>query len=248
VTEAPQANATTLDRLLDGQVQLRQSAGGYRAGMDAVLLAASIQAPPQAHLVEFGCGPGAALLCVARRLSQVRLTGIELDPQAVALARDNVTLNAVSDRVEILEADIAGLGSGHRADQVFFNPPFFDDATQLRAPKDAKRAAWLSGPAPLGIWVQAAARTLKAKGVLTLIHRADKLADILQALDRSFGSVIIKPVQPREGQPAKRVIVQARIGGRAPLQLLAPLVLHAGEGHSAEAEAILRGRAALALA
>ena len=113
----------------------------------------------------------------------------------------------------------------------------------MRAPKEGKRDAWLSGSAPLGIWIQAAARSLNAKGRLTLIHRADRLGDICHGLEKSFGSLVIKPVHPRIDKPAKRVIVSARIGGRAPLVLLPPLILHAGERHTPEAEAILRGRA-----
>lgn len=93
--------------------------------------------------------------------------------------------------------------------------------------------------------MRCAARALKAKGKLTLIHRADRLADILTALERSFGSVVIKPIHPRAGEPAKRVIVRATIGGKSPLVLLAPLILHDGESHSAEAHAILRGKAVL---
>ena len=238
---------TTLDSLLDGQVRLHQFADGYRAGMDAVLLAAALDARPGEQVVEFGCGAGAVLLCAASRLEGVSFTGHEKDDRAARLAGDNIALNDLTDRITLRTGDIVQLRQTHSADQVVFNPPFFDDPKALRAPKEGKQAAWLSGSAPLGIWVQAAARTLKAKGRLTLIHRADKLADILAALEKSFGSVIIKPIQPRDGQPAKRVIVTARIGGRAPLQLLAPLVLHEGEAFTAEADAILRGRAVVTL-
>lgn len=241
------APGLTEDRLLDGQVVLRQARDGYRAGMDAVLLAAALDARPGEHLVEFGCGAGGALLCAAVRLPDVTLTGHEKDEAAAALARDNVSLNGLDARVHVETSDIAALGSGHGADQVFFNPPFFDDPASLRAPRPEKRAAWISDGAPLGIWVQAAARSLRAKGRLTLIHRADRLGDILHALDKSFGSVAIKPVHPRAGQPAKRVIVTARIGGRTPLVLLDPLVMHEGVSHSATAELLLRGRSAIAM-
>lgn len=237
------AQKITEDRLLDGQVLLRQGADGYRAGMDAVLLAAAIDARPGDQLVEFGCGAGAALLCAAWRMPGVRITGYEKDAATAGLARENVAANALDGNVEIETADIARLGAGHGADQVFFNPPYFDDPGVLRAPKDGKRDAWLSGSAPLGIWIQAAARSLSAKGKLTLIHRADRLGDICHGLEKSFGSLVIKPVHPRIDKPAKRVIVSARIGGRAPLVLLPPLILHAGERHTPEAEAIMRGRA-----
>jgi tRNA1(Val) A37 N6-methylase TrmN6 len=240
---------TTLDQLLDGQVSLRQSRDGYRAGMDAVLLAASLQARPGDTLVEFGCGPGAALLCAARRLDACAFLGIEIDPEASALAADNIALNAMDARVSVKTGNISDTGEGAYAHQVFFNPPFFDDDSALRAPRQEKTRAWLSGDTPLSDWVDAAARTLRPKGRLTLIHRADKLAGILAALDRQFGSVVIKPVQPHTDKAAKRVLVTARLKGRAPLVLLPALVLHddGPDPHTQDAEAILRGRSVIDL-
>lgn len=237
------------DKFLDGRVALVQSEDGYRAGMDAVLLAASLAAEPGQHLVEFGCGPGAALLCAASRLDTCRFTGLEIDPAAAALAVGNAARNDLQDRVEIREANIAAPGNDLQAHQVFFNPPFFDDASTLRTPKAGKQRAWLAGDTPLASWVSAAAKSLRTKGRLTLIHRADKLADIVAALAPSFGSIVIKPVLPHAGRDAKRVLVTARLGGRAPLRLLAPLVLHDdGPGpHTPEADAILRGRAVIDL-
>ena len=239
----------SLDGLLGGQIRLRQSADGYRAGMDAVLLAASLQARDGETLVEFGCGPGAALLCAAHRLEACRFIGVEIDPDAVDLAVENIKTNAMADRVSVLGGDVAGLEAGRSANQVFFNPPFFDDETSLRTPKSAKQRAWLTGRTPLENWIDAAARTLMAKGRLSLIHRADRLGDILAAFGKQFGSVVVKPVHPHADKPAKRVLITARLGGKAPLVILPPLVLHGGgaQTHTDEADAILRGRAVIDL-
>lgn len=240
----------TADAFLDGRVRLRQSVDGYRAGIDAVLLAAALPARGQERLLELGCGAGAALLCAAFRLPDGRFTGVEKDPAMAALARDNAAANGMADRVDILQDDVGALLVKTSFDQVFFNPPFFDTPGAIRPPRPEKRAAHLSGAAPLPVWIAAAAGALKPKGRLTLIHRAGRLAEILGLLDGRFGDVAVKPVHPRAGQPAKRVIVTARLGSRGPLTLLPPLVLHddAGGKYSAGAEAILRGRAALAMA
>lgn len=236
---------TTLDGLLDGRVQLRQSAHGYRAGMDAVLLAASLAAKPGELLVEFGCGPGAALLCAAQRMPACSYLGIEIDPQAVELAAGNIAANRLGERVRVRQGDIAKPLGPLKAAQVFFNPPYFDDPATLRLPKAEKQRAWLAGDARLPDWIDAAVRVLEPKGRLTLIHRADALGDILAALAPRFGSVAIRPVHPRAERPAKRVLVTARLGGKAPLVILPPLLLHDdGEAaHTAEADAILRGQA-----
>lgn len=242
----------TQDRFLNGRVTLDQPADGYRAGLDAVLLAASLPANADEDLIEFGCGAGAALICAASRLDTGRFRGIEADPGMADLARANVAQNGLANRVEITTASILSLAEGQSsgsgtAHQVFFNPPFFDDERALRAPKPGKQRAWLSGDAPLADWIAAASCVLRGRGHLTLIHRADKLADILAALSPRFGSVVVKPIHPRAGLDAKRVIVSARLGGRAPLRLLSPLILH-GDGpemHTPEADAILRGEAVI---
>lgn len=239
--------APDTDAFLDGRVRLQQSPDGYRAGMDAVLLAACLPDQPDQHLVELGCGPGAALLCAAARLETGRFVGVEIDPEAARLARENVATNGLAGRVQIREGDVATLEADASAHQVFFNPPFFDDPAQLRTPKPPKERAWLSGDTPLPAWIDAAARLLRPKGRLTLVHRADKLDALLSALAPRFGSVLIKPVRPHIDRDAKRILVTARLAGRAPLRLLPDLVLHddGPDPHTVQADAILRGRAVI---
>lgn len=240
-----EARESDLSTLLAGRVQLYQPVKGYRAGMDAVMLAACLRARPGEHLVELGCGPGAALMSAATRLPEVRFKAYEVEAWAADLARRNAEANNLEDRVEIIEGDIADIKPVQSFDQVFFNPPFFDDPDALRAPSPEKKRAWLSGDAPLPVWFRAAGYLLKGKGYLTLIHRADTLADILAAAQPVFGSAVILPIQPRAERPAKRVIVRLRKGGKAPLKLLPPLLLHEGEAraYSARAQAIYDGAA-----
>jgi tRNA1(Val) A37 N6-methylase TrmN6 len=83
-------------------------------------------------------------------------------------------------------------------------------------------------------------------GTITLIHRADRLGDILAALAPKTGSVQVRPVHPFALAPAKRVLVRAVKTGKAPLRLLPPLIVHEADGRStAEAVAIMRGEAQL---
>jgi tRNA1(Val) A37 N6-methylase TrmN6 len=240
---------TTEDRLLDGAILLRQSARGYRAGLDAALLAAACDVSADARVLEAGCGPGAALLAAAVRRVDAAFTGVERDPAAVALARANVAANGLSTRVEIVEADIGQPFSrlGLKPfDAVMANPPFFDDPGALRAPHPAKTEAWMA-EGGLAAWIGFLTKAVREGGTITLIHRADRLGDILALLAAKCGSVQIRPIHPRADAPAKRVLVRAIKTGKAPLRLLPALVLHPAEGakHTPETEAILRGRAAL---
>ena len=235
--------------LLNGRVRLRQPARGYRAGMDAALLAAAVPALPGQTVIEAGCGAGAVLMQIAARRPGAILAGIERDPAMAALAMENAALNGMEATATIRQGDVA---AGFRAlgrapaDWAVSNPPFFDDAKALRAPSEGKRGAWMADDG-LRAWTGFLLKAVREGGRIVVIHRADRLADLLALLGDKAGSFAVRPVHPFADEPAKRVLVHAVKTGRAPLRLLPPLVLHDREGgkHSAQAEAILRGEAAL---
>lgn len=241
--------AFTDDGLLDGRLRLRQPAKGYRAGMDAALLAAACDAPGGARVLEAGCGVGAALLAAAMRRPGAHFVGIERDADMLSLARDNIRNNQFGDRVEARPGDV---GRPFRDlalapfDMVLANPPFFDDAGALRGPAVEKRGAWIADDG-LAAWASFMLSAARDGGVVIVIHRADRLAGLLAALAPGAGSLQIRPVQPFADAAAKRILIRAVKGGRAPLTLLPALVLHdrGGTKHTPEVEAILRGAEAL---
>ena len=240
----------TEDRVLDGHIRLRQPERGYRAGLDAALLAAACDAPAGARVLEAGCGVGGALLAAAWRCGGANFTGLERDAAAAALARENVALNGLADRVSILEGDVAQRFSHLQLepfDAVIANPPFFDDPSTLRGPAAERRAAWLADDG-LAAWVAFLLKAVREGGAITVIHRADRLADLLALLGEKAGSFQIRPIHPFADAPAKRVLIRAVKTGKAPLRMLPALVLHdraGGEKHRPEVEAILRGAAGL---
>ncbi|RZJ00194.1 MAG: methyltransferase domain-containing protein [Brevundimonas sp.] len=215
--------------------------------MDAALLAASVTARSGERLIEAGCGAGGALMQVGARSPGLVLTGVERDPAMADLARENAMLNGADARV--VEGDIA---AGFRAldlqpfDWAISNPPFFDDPSALRAPAPGKRGAWMADDG-LAAWTGFLLKAVREGGRIVVVHRADRLADLLDLLAQTAGSFSIRPIHPYADEPAKRVLVQAIKTGKAPLRLLPPLILHdrSGAQHTPEAEAILRGEAAL---
>lgn len=230
--EAPE----TRDAFLGGRVHLFQPRQGYRAGVDPVLLAAATPALAGQSVLELGCGAGAASLCLSARVADLRLTGVEVQPAYAALARRNVAENGAA--MEVVEADIGTLPASLRDvqfDHVIANPPYYrrDRSTQAR---DAGREVALGGDTPLEVWADVAARRVKPKGYVTFIQAADRLADLIRAMDDRLGSLRIRPIQPRVGRSAQLVIVQARKGGRADLIVDAPLIMHYGERHERDGE------------
>jgi tRNA1(Val) A37 N6-methylase TrmN6 len=240
---------TVLSGFLGGTLTLAQPKKGYRAGMDAALLAAACDAGPHQRVIEAGCGAGAALLSAAARRPETLFTGIERDPMALALCRENIAANGLEGRVRALAGEVthklAALGL-EPFDAALANPPFFDDPAAIRGPAPEREGAWIADGG-LQAWTRFLLKAVREGGTITIIHRADRLADILALLGVGAGSFRIRPVLPFADEPAKRVLVRAVKTGKAPLVLLPALVLHDRDGgkHTARADAILRGEAEL---
>ncbi len=238
----------TEDLLLGGRVSLRQPASGYRAAIDPVMLAAAMAAKAGESVLDLGCGVGAAALCLLARLPELRVTGLELQPELAELARHNAEANGRTGGFVVVEGSVAAPPAGLGGfDHVMTNPPFLRPESGTSPPAAIKAVANVEGEVDLGRWIKAAVKLLKPKGRLAVIHRADRLADLLDALKgRGVGAIQVLPLWPKPERPAGRVIVLARKGARAPLEILPGLVLHRDDGGFTEAaEAVLRGARAL---
>lgn len=233
------------DELLGGQVRLRQPVDGYRAAIDPVLLAASIDAAPGERVLEAGTGHGAAAICLARRVPDCSVTGIEIQPDLVRLANDNARLNDLAGSVQVMIGDLVRplprIAAGG-FDHVMANPPYLEAARADASPESGRAAANIEGEAGLDVWISFMLRMVRTKGTITLIHRADRLDDILTLLAGQAGETVVFPIWPKQGRAAKRVVVRARKGIRTPLRLSAGLIMHEQDGaYTAAADEILRG-------
>lgn len=254
---AKRAGAFTDDAVLDGRLRLRQPREGHRVGHDAILLAAATAAKKNEYAVDLGAGVGAAGLALACRVDGLRVALVDIDPSLTVLAAENAARNGLATRVSAITLDVraparafaaAGLKPGS-ADRVLMNPPFHDSGRQKQSPHAGRRLAHAASPDALPVWIGAAARLLSARGVLTLIWRADGLLDVLTALKRGFGGAAVMPVHPKPGAPAIRILVRAAKQSRAPLTIYPGLILNDADGAPAAlADAVLRGRSALPLA
>ena len=243
---------TTLDALLGGRVQLRQPRTGYRAAIDPVLLAAALDVSRPGLVLDAGCGVGAAGLCLLKRPGAdpgLRVIGVEIQPVYADLARANAALNGLADRFEVVTGDLADPPASLRAiqvDHVVGNPPYLADDAGTASPEPGRDTANRETTLDLAGWIDACLVRLKSRGTFTLIHRADRLADILAALRGRAGGIVVFPLWPTGGEAARRVLVRARKDVATPLRLAAGLVLHrAGGGYTAEADAVLRDGAAV---
>jgi tRNA1(Val) A37 N6-methylase TrmN6 len=249
---------TTRDDFLGGALLLRQPKHGYRAGLDAVLLAATVSRDQggTGEVLDCGSGVGTVGLSIASRCTDARVTLVEKQHALAALAEVNIVENGLQDRVRVVEADVTGQGVDWAnldvADNAFAtvvcNPPFHIDTDGTASPQPLKAVSHAVSEADLDRWMKFLTRMTAPRGRLTMIHKTEALPRLLAAFDRRFGAITVLPVHPRSDQPANRVIVSGIKGSRAALRLVPGLILHdQGRQFTPEANDILRHGAALPL-
>jgi tRNA1(Val) A37 N6-methylase TrmN6 len=245
-------DAFTDDAFLGGRLVLRQPAMGHRLGTDALLLAAAAGA--FGRVADVGAGAGLVGLALALRGADQAVL-LERDPTFAGCARQNMGRAGLAG-VSVLTVDLfnrsavraeAGLAD-QSFDHVATNPPYDQSIRSRRTPSPLKLAAHQMEGGGLPEWLAACTRMLKDGGTLTLIHRADRLADVLAAMPRRAGGLSVRAIQPRSTEAATRILVRAVAGSRAPLRLLPAFVLHDDEGRfTDEAAKVHRGEAGIAM-
>jgi tRNA1(Val) A37 N6-methylase TrmN6 len=233
--------------LLGGKVRYAQPRSGFRSGIEPVLLAAAVPARPGQRVLEAGSGAGAALLCLAARVTGISAVGIERDPGLVALAARNAEANAWSE-LAFLAVDIAEAPDIGLFDHGLANPPYH--AAPGSASPDASRdLARRASPDLFRLWAASMGRRLRPRGTLTWIVSAAAVPACISALAAAgCAPSALLPLWPRAGEDAKLVLLRAVKGGRGRFRVLPGLVLHAEAGGFApDAEKILRHGGGLAI-
>jgi tRNA1(Val) A37 N6-methylase TrmN6 len=246
VADTPQPRPVSEDRFLGGRIMVSQFKDGFRAGLDAVMLAAAVPARGADTVLELGSGAGTASLCLAARVDDLHVVGAEIDSELVTLSNRNAAANGLGDRVVFVTVDVLDLPSDMKRDydHVLCNPPFHAQSGE-RSP-DAERARATHDEGDLANWLSVGVKRTAPGGTFTAILRADRLGEALAALPAT--GVIVFPLHPHVGEAAKRVIVQVTKNARSPLAMLHGLVLHDADGrYTPEADAILRGEKGLPL-
>ncbi len=238
-------STTTTGFLLGGRVRHDQLRTGHRTGIEPVLLAATVATEAGGRVLEGGSGAGAALLCLAGRVSGITGLGIERDPALVALAQANAVANGFAG-LEFVAADLLAWRSASLFDHAIANPPWHAPAG-TPSPDAGREAAKRADGALFVDWAAALARRLCHRGTMTWAIAADHLPAAMSAFaEAGIGSLCVLPLWPHAALPARLVLLRGTKGGRAPFRLHAGLVLHASGGrYTAAAEAILRDGAAL---
>ena len=229
-------NQTTTDALMGGAVTITQPADGFRAGVDAVLLSACPPALQSGErIVDVGAGVGSAGICYGVRthlhtIEDAHLHMVEQNATYAPIGDSNIADNGLSECATYHTADISVAGGhpiGNDSDHhIISNPPYDTAGGGTPSPHATRTHANIEGTADLPCWVKYCNRILKRGGTLSMIHRADRLHDVLSVMGGYFGDIHILPVHSLSHKPAIRVLIHARKGMRGGCIVHQPLILH----------------------
>jgi tRNA1Val (adenine37-N6)-methyltransferase len=231
----------TVDTLLRGRVKLFQPARGFRASVDPVLLSGFVS-PPLGRFLDLGCGTGAVAFLLLARDPEARGVGIELQPRLASLAASAVVENGFQERFQVVSGDMRQPQLPAASfDLVVANPPFQPRGHGELPPDEEKSIAHHEVAVTLTEWLQTATRLVRPEGRVAAVFAASRTAELMQALaEHGLCPLRLRPVYPRPGVPATRVLVEARrLPGPRPLSLEPPLWVHEGDRYSPEVRQLL---------
>ncbi len=226
---------------------LEQPTRGYRANVDALLLAAfaaswrpdgTVEGRRARLAVDLGAGSGAVALGLLHLDGAARVLLVEVDREAAALARTNLAANDWASRGEVLCADVGALPAGLDADLVVCNPPYVPPG-HGRPARDAARARARSGD--LGLFVGAARRAAGRRARVCFVYPSHAVTELLASL-RAVGlePKRLRSVHASAESPARIVLVEGRPAKPGGLAIEPPWFERDGAGYGRELGALLR--------
>lgn len=243
----PPRDGETLDTFYRGRIRVLQKKAGYRFSVDAPLLADFIRIGPADEALELGTGTGIISLLLGVRPFR-RILAIELQAGLAGLARRNVELNGLADKIEIVQADLRAFEPGRTFDRIFSNPPYIRKSTGFLSASAEKSAAKHELHGGIGDVLEKTAAWLAPGGRASFVYPEKRRVDFLDAAGKS-GLVVrrLRFVQPRAGEPANLFLIELGHAGEQgaaseKLEVMSPLVLFGQDGkYTVAAERIFSG-------
>ena len=238
----PRRDGETLDSFYRGRIRILQTRRGYRFSVDAPLLADFIRTRPGDEALELGAGNGVISLLLSVKPFKT-IIAVEIQPGLADLARRNVELNSLEDRVEVVRADLRTYEPGRTFDLIFSNPPYIRKAAGFLSASAEKSAAKHELHGGIGEILGKTAEWLSPDGRACFVYPEKRRPDFLAAAaERGLAISRLRSVFPRAGEPPNLFLIELGRAGRSKPDFMPPLILFGPDGkHTAAAEAIFAG-------
>lgn len=225
------------DLQLDG-LRIIQKKEGFKFGMDAVLLSDFAKDSPSKRTVDLCTGTGIVAILLSAKTKTPYICGVEIQKSIADMAKRSTELNGISDRVEIVEADLKDattiLGKVS-FDKVVVNPPYMKGGTGNVNDEDMKTISRHEIFCDIDDVIKAAAGLLVPKGKLFMVHRPQRLPDIMEAMRKyKIEPKRMRLVAPSVGKVPNLLLIEGMLGGGSELRFMPQLYVYDENGNYTE--------------
>jgi tRNA1Val (adenine37-N6)-methyltransferase len=231
-------SAITTDTFFEGRIQVKQHQRGYRFAVDAIILAHHVHPRPQSVIADLGAGCGIIPLILAYRHPQIRIHGIEIQPELAELAVRNVEDNALQDRIQIHRMDLKSPEIRRipvTYDIVVSNPPYRKADSGRINPNLQRAVARHELETSLSDWLSAAGTLLRKGGKFVIVYTADRIVELLlQMQTAGIEPKSLRAIHSGPKTEAKLIVVEGAKGGRPGTKVLSPLIVYRSDGSYTE--------------
>lgn len=224
-----------LDDLQYNGLRLIQKKRGFCFGVDAVLLSHFAQVAAGSRVVDLGTGTGIIAVLLAAKKRTKEMVGLEIQAEIAEMARRSVDLNGLGDRVKIVQGDIkeaVKLFGASSFDAAVSNPPYMGKGGGLLNPADTKAVSRHEILCTLDDVVSAAARLLRPGGKFSMVHRPQRLADIIFSMRMNgIEPKLLRMVHPSPGKKPNLLLISGTRDGNPELRVQEPLYIYDEHGN-----------------
>lgn len=227
-----------IDDLNLNGLKLIQREDMFKFGMDAVLLSNFVYTKRGDRIVDLGCGTGIIPILIAGKSRDTHITGVEIQSEVAKIAVRNVCLNNFEDRIDIINDDIRDVVDKlgiEKYDIVTSNPPYMVYRTGFDKNNESENISRYEINGGLDDFIKVASKLLKFGGKFFLVHRVDRLVDIVYNLRIcNLEPKKIRFVHPYVGEKPNLVLVEAKKGAKSDVVIMSPLYVYKEKGEYTE--------------
>jgi len=223
-----------IDDLQYKGLKIIQKDKAFRFGLDAVLLANFADVKKGGSVIDLGTGTGIISILLAGKTEAKSIVGLEIQKDIAEMADRSVKMNGLEDRVKIVCGDIkesVALFGASSFDVVVTNPPYMNKGGGIINLSDTKAISRHEILCTLEDVVKAAAKLLVPGGQFAMVHRPDRLADIIWLMrNYSIEPKYIRFVHPSPYKKPNLILIKGSRQGRPQLKMMEPLYVYDENG------------------
>lgn len=223
-----------IDSLQRNGYSIIQDSTRFCFGMDAVLLSEFVKVKKGAEVLDFCTGTGVIPILLCAKTEGKHFTALEIQPEVADMAKRSVEMNELSDKIEVICGDLKDskeIFKGNEFDVVTVNPPYMVPTNALVNPDESKAIARHEIKCTLDDVLLQAARVLKSNGHFFMVHKPDRLAEIIIKMkEYKLEPKRLRIVYPRVGSEPNMILIEGTKGGNAGMKVEKPLIIYDANG------------------